>query len=42
MTRGYEPYEDEYFDPDHGVVVVNRLQVTILPNLGEDRLDQII
>jgi serine/threonine protein kinase len=42
MTRGYEPYENELFDPDHGVVVVDRLQAMMFPNLSGGRLDQII
>jgi serine/threonine protein kinase len=42
MTRGYEPYEDEYFDPGHEVVVVDRLQAMVFPNLKGGRLDQII
>jgi hypothetical protein len=39
MTRGYEPYENEYFDPGHKIIVINRLQAMIFSNLKGGRLD---
>jgi len=42
MTRDYEPYENEYFDPGYKIVVIDRLQAMVFSNLKERRLNQII
>jgi hypothetical protein len=37
LTQGYEPYEDEHFDPDHGTGILDRLKAMVFPNLGGGR-----
>ena len=42
MTRGYEPYDDEYFGKGNGMVMVDRLQEKKFPRLNDDATDTII
>ena len=42
MTRGFEPYEDDDFGPEHGPIVVDRLRQMEFPELSEGHLDRII
>ncbi|KAL9103188.1 MAG: hypothetical protein Q9163_001754 [Psora crenata] len=42
VTRGYEPYENESFGPDHGPVVVERFQLRQFPALRDGNIDKII
>lgn len=42
LTRGYEPFEDEWWGPDHGPVRMQKLQKMEFPPLGRLRHDEII
>ena len=42
ISRGYEPYEDEWFGKDHGPMVVDLLQEKKFPRLNENATDTII
>jgi len=42
MTRGYEPYDDEWFGDDHGPEVVSLLQEKNFPNIDDNDIDTII
>ena len=42
MTRGYEPYDNEWFGEDHGKIVVSLLQEKKFPKLYENDIDTII
>lgn len=42
MTRGYEPYDDEWFGDDHGPQVVSLLQEKNFPNIDDNDIDTII
>ena len=42
MTRGYEPYDNEWFGEDHGKEVVSLLQERNFPKLDKNDVDTII
>ena len=42
MTRGYEPYDDEWLGEDHGPMVVDLLQAKKFPRMSEDATDNMI
>lgn len=42
MTRGYEPYDDEWFGHDHGPKIVDLLQEMKFPETGVDETDVIL
>ncbi len=42
MTRGYEPYDNEWFGHDHGPKIVELLQEMKFPETGDDEIDTII
>lgn len=42
MTRGYEPYENEWLGEDHGPMVVTLLQEKKFPKVSENNVDTII
>lgn len=42
MTRGYEPYDNEWFGQDHGPMVVSLLQRKKFPKVNENGTDTII
>ncbi|KAL9123565.1 MAG: hypothetical protein Q9217_007013 [Psora testacea] len=42
MTRGYEPYDNEWFGEDHGKMVVSLLQEKKFPKVKENDIDTII
>ena len=41
MTRGFEPYEDDDFGPEHSPIVVDRLRQMEFPELSEGHLDHV-
>ena len=42
MTRGYEPYDNEWFGDDHGKEIVSLLQEKRFPKVGRNNTDTII
>ena len=42
MTRGYEPYDDEWYGENHGKIVVSLLQEKKFPRIFENDKDTII
>ncbi|KAK2603968.1 hypothetical protein QQS21_003804 [Conoideocrella luteorostrata] len=42
LTRGHDPYEDEWWGPDHGPICQSKLQNMEFPGLGKGRWDNII
>ena len=42
MTRGYEPYDNEWFGEDHGKIIVGLLHERKFPKVSENNLDTII
>lgn len=42
MTRGFEPYDNEYYGKDHGPVMVDLLQKMQFPKLDDNEVDLII
>ena len=42
MTRGYEPYDNEWFGEDHGKMIVRLLQERKFPKVDENDIDTII
>ena len=42
MTRGYEPYDNEWFGERHGPVIVDLLQKMVFPKTDDNKVDTII
>ncbi|KHN93710.1 protein kinase domain-containing protein [Metarhizium album ARSEF 1941] len=42
LTRGHDPYEDEWWGPDHGPIRQGKLQDMEFPVLGKDKYDDVI
>ena len=42
MTRGYEPYDNEWFGEDHGKMIFRLLQERKFPKVNENNIDTII
>lgn len=42
LTRGHDPYEDEWWGPDHGPICQGKLQNMEFPDLGKMSYDNII
>lgn len=42
LTRGHDPYEDEWWGPDHGLKCQGKLQNMEFPGLSKEKLDSII
>ncbi|KAG8408116.1 hypothetical protein J3459_018161 [Metarhizium acridum] len=42
LTRGHDPYEDEWWGPDHGPICQGKLQDMEFPVLGKDKYDNVI
>ncbi|KAH0596397.1 hypothetical protein MHUMG1_05514 [Metarhizium humberi] len=42
LTRGHDPYEDEWWGPDHGPICQGKLQDMEFPALGKDKYDNVI
>jgi len=42
MTRGYEPYDNEWFGEDHGKMIVRLLHERNFPKVNENNIDTII
>lgn len=42
LTRGHDPYQDEWWGPDHGPICQDKLQNLEFPDLGRDEHDYII
>lgn len=42
LTRGHEPYDDEYWGKDHGPLLLEKFQRVEFPPLGDSTIDQII
>ncbi|GAB0136164.1 hypothetical protein EsDP_00004476 [Epichloe bromicola] len=42
LTRGHDPYEDEWWGPDHGPICQGKLQNMEFPGLSKEKHDNII
>ncbi|KJZ72468.1 hypothetical protein HIM_08137 [Hirsutella minnesotensis 3608] len=42
LTRGHDPYENEWWGPDHGPICQGKLQNMEFPDLGKEKYDNII